>query len=450
MTSPAGARPFRRVPFLVRRGLRGVAPALAALAGCRAAPPVVHPHPSEARDAAVAPPATPAEAAVLALARSPRIDAARRQFDAELARRRAIALPPDLRIEVMTGIPLMEMGETPLRVSIGASLAWLLNRRALERAADARIDAAAGLLAAAACEVASEGREAFRTVAARAAAVEAARESRDAFERSVAAVAAARAAGEATGAALATAEASLDAARRDEALARGALASAQAWLDSLVGFDATTLGAIDGDAATERLVHLVDGSEDVAERLATRAEATAAADVALATRTLASLEPALGSTFDGSVGFDRDMEGDEGAMFGVGITIPSGRLPQEIAAARSALRAAEAMLAESTRMADLDSTAARIELRAAAAAFGHAVGAVEARRRERDADAARAAAGELDDASLAATDARLARARREAADAALAWCAARGRLERLHPLRGDGAATAAIEGMVRR
>jgi outer membrane protein TolC len=393
----------------------------------------------EARPAPVeAPVRTARDAARLALERSPRVAAARHAFEAACARRRAIEVPPDLRIELMTGIPLMEMSATPLRASLGASLAWLLNRELLATAADRQVEAAAAVLATTACEVASEAREAHRTVAARAIVVDAARTRLAELNLALGAEEAAALAGERSLGEIEALRARVAEAERSLRAADGQLEAAIAAFASLVGdgaVSAETSGSVEA---------ILEAECPIAARLATRAEAVAAATVAERRRWLASLEPAFGSTLDGSVGFERDMEGDEMVFVGVGITIPSARLPREIEAARASLAEAEAALAEAERVAELEARSARILLDAARGALDSAQAALAALDRAVAADEAGLSIGERSRTELAGRRIARADAAEAVALAALAWSGARGRLERLHPL-ADGSEGAAGE-----
>lgn len=404
-----------------------VTPVVIPLPGCATTTPAAD-APIALSGEAPTPPRSARDAARIAIERSPRVAAARHAFEAACARRRAIEVPPDLRIELMTGIPLMEMGATPLRVSLGTSLAWLLNRDNLVSAANRQVDAAAATLATAACEVASEAREAYRTVLARALLVDAARARRAALAAILEADGAAARAGErsqgevdAIGSRLADAERAVHA-------ADGRLALAKVALDSLVGGEEAPA---ETDASIEAIVADADATTG---RVATRAEAVAAATVAERRRILAALEPALGAAFDGSAGFERDMEGDEMVFAAIGVTIPTARLPREIEAARASLAEAEAAYAEAVRVAELEAHSARIELGAASDALDAARAALAASRRALAATEAASTSGERSRIELARSEIARADAAESVGLAALAWCAALGRLERLHPL----------------
>ena len=404
-------------------------------AACVGSAPLVH-RAAPAPTTIAASPRSAQDAARLALERSPRVAAARHAFDAACARRRAVEVPPDLRIELMTGIPLMEMGATPLRISLGASLAWLLNRDNLASAADRAVDASAATLATAACEVASEAREAYRTVLARMLVAEAARARRAAFADMREAERAAARAGERSQAGVDAIESRFAGAERGVRAADGQLELAKAALASLVG------GA-DAPMETDTAIDaILAGDAPVATRIATRAEAVAAAMVAERRRAIAALEPAFGSTLDGAAGFERDMEGDEMVFVALATTIPSSRLPHEIEVARASLAEAEAVHAEAVRLAELEARTARIAFETASLALDAARDASDASARAFAATEAALAIGERSRLELA----RGAITRADAAEALglalLAWSGARGRLERIHPLLDRAAESA--------
>lgn len=301
-------------------------------------------------------------AAALAVARSPRVAAAARRFEASEARLSASQVPPDPTVALGLGIPIDGLGGTGLSASIGGAIGWLFTREAAHAEARSLATLAADELVRTARVVAADAREAARVATIAQAAHGAARDAASASATIVRVAEQAVAESEMPRVLLAEARsealaADLELARRaaDERLSRLALAS-------LAGCDESAELAPSlppGLAAC----HDTDPSEATAPP--TIEVIRAARMVAAAQAELARLESPLGPSSQISAGFTQDLEDRRSVETGLSLTLPLFRRGSELDAARAELDAAQAELEEASRGARLAQASGAERVRAA-------------------------------------------------------------------------------------
>jgi len=386
----------------------------------------------------------PESAAAIALAHSPRVEAARRRFDAASARKSMSSLPPDPTIALSLGIPVDGLGGTGLSGSISAAIAWLFTRDAEQRQAEASAESAAQELVWTARSVAAEARAAARSAAL-------ARRAQDAAEAAVRA-------SSARDAALAAAADALD-------VPRTALLDAQSETMALKA----ELERREADCrlaarALESILSVRGSSEICMEKCLAFAEAERASaaepstidapapitiesiratrEVADARAALARTESPFAPSTQVSAGFAQDLEDRRSVETGLSITVPLFRRDAAREAARQDLAAAEAELAETIRVASLAHAEAIERVRSTRSALV----ALRTRRTLADGalDAARAASleGEHSTVQLAAAEIRAARAHVEELDGALELAGALAAIERLQQDTAESRMTA--------
>jgi outer membrane protein TolC len=383
----------------------------------------------------------PDDAAAIALARSSRIEAAARRFDAASARAELSALPPDPTIALALGIPVDGLGGTGLSASIGAAIGWLFTRDADMRAASSAASSAAEELVWTARMVAADARAAAREAALARAAQRSATEALAAARSRESSLSAAIAASDAPRSALIEARSETLALEQELALRDAAEAVAALELESLLGERCAgnlsienCLGFADRTTAPPAGSNAADGAPAVVTIESIRA----AREVADARASLARLESPIGSASQISAGYAQDLEDRRSVETGLSLTVPLFRRDLALAASRDDLAAAEADLAEALRVATLAHAGALAHLQGARA------GLESLRMRRALADEALAAsqaahqAGEQSAMQVSADGLLAARARLDELDGARELARAIAALERL---RDAGATT---------
>ncbi|MFM7050910.1 MAG: TolC family protein [Planctomycetota bacterium] len=292
-------------------------------------------------------PLTPEQAAAAAVARSPRVEAAAARLRADESRARAAALPPDPTIVLATGIPLDDASSAPVRVSIMSGISWLFTRNAATEAARTRCQASAAMLVATAAEVAAEARMLVASAIAARAGADAATRAAEAARRLV----------ESDDAMLRHGELAPFERERHLAMAARAQAEAAGLAAEAEAFEAALRSLL----AIDSLPPLADDQESHATFAA---DSLVPAEIAAARRAVAEADDALAAVradglVEASIGFERDMEGDESVALEARVSLPAARRPHLAQALEAEATAARADLAEAERSAALRMSEAR-------------------------------------------------------------------------------------------
>ena len=290
-----------------------------------------------------------------ALQNSHRIQEAEALFAASQADLRADLAPPDPILVLSLGIPVDGMGGDAFSASLMSGISWIFNRDALQTEAEARTAEKARALVALSAEIAAEARHLARVALSTA-------EANDAAKTHVAALAAmleseesAAKLGEARADAPVYARATLREAERAYEARRQSLTLAHARLASLLSLEESALDlSLLAAAMRTNIAGVPDAPREDTPQLEAPSVIAARARVAEAQRSLQrTMNPF--SIDDGvGAGFSRDLEGRESVNLMFALELPLFRQSHEVAGAQARVDAAEAALAEATRVSHLE------------------------------------------------------------------------------------------------